>query len=94
MNKNNLEAISRIVFDLLLFVSVFLAPWWITCLIAVLILARFSAYEVVFAGILMDALGGAPTEKMYGIEFVFTIIMVVMVVLFILVKPRLIAYRS
>lgn len=60
----------RIFLDVLLFVSVFLLPWYVTLFIAIILLFLFRAYEIIIAGFIMDALYGT---RLYDVEFLFTL---------------------
>lgn len=44
----------RVLLDILMFVSIIFAPWWVPTLIAFMLCLRFRAWEVVLAGMFMD----------------------------------------
>ncbi|MEA3399467.1 MAG: hypothetical protein U9R00_03090 [Patescibacteria group bacterium] len=47
----------RVIFDIVLFISIFIFPWWLTVLIALLGLFAFKDYyEFVGAGAIMHAI--------------------------------------
>ena len=56
MSSNNNQQSFRIILDIALFVSVIFAPPWIAALFACALAARWRAWEVIVAGMLMDFL--------------------------------------
>lgn len=55
--------------------SAVLLPWWITVFLAVILLAYFKAYGVVvFGGILMDLLYGAPQPALFEFQYIYTLV--------------------
>ena len=62
----------RIFFDILLFLSVLLLPWWVTLSVAVLGMTLFSRFvEVIAVGFLLDLLFGIPLHLFGGFQFTF-----------------------
>ena len=55
--------------------------------LALFLLIRFSAYEVVLAGVVLDALTGAPVARWHGIEFVATLMLVVGACIWYILAP-------
>lgn len=47
---------TRLLLACALFVSVLFGPWWLTLIISITLAARYRAWEVIAAGILMDLL--------------------------------------
>lgn len=91
LTKQSKHVAARILFDIVLIFCIFIAPWWIPLIAAVIILVRYNAYEVLLAGLVMDALYGAPIAGWYGIEFIFTLLLLVLVVSWYLLSPYLIS---
>lgn len=59
--------LKRIAFDLMLFVAVFLGPWWLVATMGLLFAIIFKNYwEIFIAGIFMDALYYIPTDRIWG----------------------------
>lgn len=63
----------RVIESLLLFVLAFTVPWWCVFPYVAYLLSRYNAYEVIAAGILMDALYGGG-ETVIGTEYFITIL--------------------
>ncbi len=59
----------RITLGILLFASVLYFPWYVTLLIALIIVARTSGYEVLIAGLCVDLLYG--DRGIWGLEVPF-----------------------
>lgn len=61
--RNNENVISRVFFDILLLVGVFLAPWWVLFILSFFGMAYFNRYyESIVAGILFDLLYNLPVQ--------------------------------
>lgn len=64
----------RVMLDAAIVLAVCIAPWWTVLILGTFALFYFQAYEIVFAGILLDSLYiNGTTENFFG-EFVFTAI--------------------
>lgn len=84
--------ILRIAFNVLMFTSVLFLPWWITAIIAISFLFKFTAYEIILWGVFADMLYSASAPSFYNIEFLFTISAIVIFVLAYFIKKRLMFY--
>jgi hypothetical protein len=63
----------RIFIDIILILSIFYFPWWVTALFALSGIFIFkNFYESIIAGFLIDALYGTKTSEFAGVWFVFT----------------------
>jgi len=68
--------------------SILLFPWWITAILAIVAcftIERF--YEVMFYGILLDALYGT-SLGIYGFVYVFTVVSVILFFLAEIIKTK------
>jgi hypothetical protein len=62
----------RIAFGIILIISAFVLPWWISFVASLIGLFYFkNLYEVIFVGLIIDSLYGVGVV-LYGFEFVFT----------------------
>ncbi len=58
----------------LFYASIVLAPWWLTTMVAVVLLARWNlAIPVIVGGMLMDLVYGAPLPLLGGYALLYTI---------------------
>ena len=46
----------RIFFDVLIFICVFVSPWYVPLILALLMSAFFDYIEIIFVGVMIDAL--------------------------------------
>lgn len=61
----------RIIFDIVLFFSLFIAPWWTSFAIAIAGIFFFNDfYEIIAAGFIMDIVYGAPNAPLMGVRFI------------------------
>ncbi len=69
----------RILFDLVLFLGIFLAPFWLQVLLALFCLFYFRNYiEFVFVFLILDLVYSAPEGRYFGIRlFTFFVSIVV-----------------
>ncbi len=65
--------IKRVIADIVLFASLFFAPWYWTAILAVIFMILFRRYwEGALAAFFIDALYSVPDTKIYGHFGVFT----------------------
>ena len=70
----------RIFLTIIFFVSVLFAPWWLSVLLAIILLSYFGAYfEVIVGGIVMDSMFGVPIIALFNTEFLYTIMFAILV---------------
>lgn len=81
--------IIRIALDALLFMSVFVLPWWGTLGLALVLVALYTAYEVVLAGVLRDLLYATDFAPLGGVEFVMTIALCALLIASVLIRRTL-----
>lgn len=78
--------ILRAIFGLILLLLVFLMPWWISFILALIGLFYFkNLYEVILVGLILDSIHNTPFT-LWGFEFVFTIFFIV--AMYLIVKFR------
>ncbi len=80
----------RIIVDIVLFISIFTAPWWLTIALAIVSLFIIHGfYEVLIIAVLLDGFHGVPGVSFFGYNLFFTTVISVAFVLTTLIKPRL-----
>ena len=63
----------RMIYDIVVFISLLFINWWCTlflCFGGVILFRRY--YECIFAGVLLDMLYGIPHEHLMNISLIFT----------------------
>jgi hypothetical protein len=64
------KIVVRIFLEAILFLSIFVLPWWAVVMGAIIIFLLFQAPEVIVIGVFLDALYGG---SIFTVEFAFTI---------------------
>lgn len=81
----------RIISDIVLFLCVLFAPWWITAGLGFLCVWYFDQFiEAVFVALFMDILYGAGSAYFWGFEYANTVIVLPLYLLIASVKKKLI----
>jgi len=81
------RTVLRFAFDLILLFTVFLAPWWLTLTLSLLIIAWLKGYEALFFGLLLDGMyAGGNTSFNLG-DYTYTSILLVFITLTWLTTP-------
>ncbi len=93
ISRANTMTPSRISINILLFISVLYFPWWLTILIGILLLSLHNGVELLFWGLFADALFGVPLESFYGVQYLFTLLFFILIVLAVYVKQKMIFYN-
>ncbi len=84
----------RIILDIALFLSIFLAPFWLTALFAVVLLFLFDDfYEIFPAFFLIDLLYPASGGRFGGVMIASLILAAVLLLLSKLLKKKMRPYR-
>jgi hypothetical protein len=75
--------IKRIVFDIILFLSIFLLPWWITAILGLVGIFAFTQfYEFIAVGIIVHSIYAVPghgfiSSPIWFILIIFAIYMII-----------------
>lgn len=78
----NVSVISPIAMAVAFFASVFIAPWWLTVFIGLLLIVLFGGgVFVVIGGFFMDSVFGAPLPLLHGFHFLYTAFFIFLVCL-------------
>jgi hypothetical protein len=83
----------RVVFDIVLFLSLFIVPWWLSlsvALVGVFFFSRF--YEIIIAGVVVDILYGVPQASFFGFQYISSIVTVLFFIGGEYIKKRMIFY--
>ncbi|MDO8564724.1 MAG: hypothetical protein Q7R88_01890 [bacterium] len=80
----------RIIADILMLVSLLLLPAWVTVCAAVVLFFYFqNYYEILLVGLLLDLFYALPVEPLFGFQYVYSIIGVVLFIGLSVIKDRL-----
>lgn len=67
--------------------------WWLTWVLAIAFLFIFPLYyEIIFAGIVYDAIYGLPLPQFYDFPYMFTVAGIILFILAFFLRKKLAAY--
>ncbi len=79
----------RLSLALLFFGSILFFPWWVSVFLGVLLLFAGEGYEVLFGGVLLDVLYGAPLPFFFHFPALYTALFSLLFLFVRVVKPRM-----
>lgn len=89
------ELITRILLNVILFTGVFVTPWWFVLVVALLLAAHYTAYEILIAGVLLDTVYGATGAfAVFGVPLIFTLVTAAVFLAAHYIKHHLIFYEE
>lgn len=92
MKRQNLI---RIISGIIILGTIIWGYWWLTWSIAIASLFLFPIYfEIIAWGIIYDALYGISLPSFWNIDYIFTIVSIVLFLFSLIIKKRLIIYES
>src|SRR3989344_977938 len=85
----------RISTAIIMLISIIWGYWWISVILALIFLFLFPLYyEIIFWGVLYDALYGVPLELFYNIPYTFSILAIFIFTITFFIKKKLIVYET
>ena len=85
----------RIIFDVLLFLSVFILPWWISAFLLLIgIFAFDNFYEFIVATMIVYSLYAPQSDRLISSPIFISLIVVILYVVIHLIRNNLILYRK
>lgn len=87
--------LKRIIFDVILFLSIVaFAPWWVVVIFAIALTFYFpNYYEIIVAGVLLDAIYGTPQTLFFDSALFFSLGFLIIFLLVNILKKRIIYYN-
>lgn len=86
--------VSRIIFTILFFLSIFLFPWYITVFFALALVIVAPGYEIIIGGLIIDFIYGAVVPSFYTSPFSFTVFFGLIYIGSYFIKKRLVFYQD
>lgn len=87
--------LKRIIFDILLFISAIMAPWWFTGIFSIAILYYFKSFnEIILFGLVMDIIYGRLSETFHWYDYRFTVFFLILLLTSYYIKKRLKFYNK
>ena len=86
-NNSHIRLFVRIILDTLTLFCVFAGPWWLSLILATILLFYFGAYEAIIVGVFLDSLYIHETAYWLTGEFLFTIVLCILATLASYITP-------
>jgi len=86
--------IKRVIFDMVLFISIFVFPWWVNAffmLIGVFYFRNF--YEFILVGVIIYSLYSIPGDKLISSPVVFSFAVVILYSIIQYIQSNIILYK-
>jgi hypothetical protein len=86
--------IKRVIFDVILFISIFVFPWWVNVffmLIGVFYFRNF--YEFILVGVIIYSLYSIPGDKLISSPVVFSFAVVILYSIIQYIQSNIILYK-
>jgi len=85
----------RVIFDFLLILSLFLAPWWVSVLLMVALVLLFdNFYEFIFSAIILYGLYSFSNVRSITYIIIYAIVVNILYFGIQLIKSRIILYKN
>lgn len=89
------QSLIRIISGILIIGSIIWGYWWLTWILAIIFLFYFPLYfEIIIWGIIYDSLYGISLPNFWNINYIFTIVSIVLFLFSLILKKRLILYEK
>jgi hypothetical protein len=85
---------TRAILNGLIFVSILFLPWWLTLVFAVILVLAHKAYEVLLWALFFDSFYGTSLDIIWGMEYLATFIMLIILALSFALKRKVIFYQN
>jgi hypothetical protein len=85
----------RVIFDIILFASIFILPWWISVLLAFMGIFLFNNfYEFIFSGVVVYSLFSLPSDRLIASPIFFSLSVVILYIIFQIIRNNIILYKK
>ena len=85
----------RVIFDAVLFISVFIFPWWISVFLMLAGIFIFNNfYEFIVASIVIYSLHAVPGAMLISSPAFFSLIIIISYIIFQTIKDNIILYKK
>jgi len=85
----------RVIFDAILFISVFIFPWWVSLFFVIIGLFIFNNfYEFIVASVIIYSLYGIPSDRIISSPIFFVSIIIIFYFAVHFIKSRMILYKK
>jgi hypothetical protein len=85
----------RVIFDIILFISVFIFPWWISFLFLLIgIFAFKNFYEFIIADVIIYSLYSIPGDRLITSPIFFSLVIIILYITIQIIKNNIILYKK
>jgi len=85
----------RVIFDIILFISVFIFPWWISAILLLGGIFLFNKfYEFIIASVIIFALYSVPGVRWISSPVIFSLFIIIFYIMVEYFKNRIILYKK
>lgn len=85
----------RVIFDLILFVSVFIFPWWISLFLVLVGIFLFdNFYEFIVSGVIIYSIYATKGGQLISSPIFFSILIILSYIIIQLIRDNIILYKT
>lgn len=85
----------RVIFDVVLFISVFVFPWWISVLLLFVGIFIFNNfYEFIIASVIIYSLYAIPGDRIISSPVFFSSVLIILYLIIEYIKNNIILYKK
>lgn len=85
----------RVIFDIILFLSLFVLPWWISLFLVIIGIFIFdNFYEFIVSGIIFFSLYRAGNERLISSPIIFSLSLIIFYIVIQYIKSNIIFYKK
>jgi hypothetical protein len=85
----------RIIFDIVLFISVFVFPWWVSISLAFVGIFVFKDfYEFIITDVIIYSLFAIPGERLISSPIFFSLAIIILYVIIQFIRSNIILYKK
>lgn len=86
---------SRVIFDIVLFIFVFIFPWWVSVLLSLIGIFAFSNfYEFIAVGVIIFSLYSLPGDRIISFPIIFSLAIIVLYIIIQIIRDNIILYKK
>lgn len=85
----------RVIFDLVLFILVFISPWWVSVLLLFIgIFAFDNFYEFIVASVIIYSLYSIPSDRLISSPIFFSSVIIILYIIIQSIQNNIILYKK
>jgi hypothetical protein len=85
----------RVIFDIILFISVFIFPWWISILLVFVGIFMFNNfYEFIIASVIVYSLYAIEGDRLISSPIFYSLIIITLYIVIQIIRSNIILYKK